>query len=430
VKNDTPASAGMFADLRSALDRLTRPPLVVAVGALMLVLLLGVIARHLWQLAAPSGGNIDIGTGDFMAFWTGAVMIHEGNGAALYDYSAQQLLQGRLLGGRAPEFQPYLNPPLLAVLLSPLVPLGYVKAFYVYDLVCAMLLAGGLVALVAALPHVRAVRGGALAVVFLVASCQPMILTALGGQNTAITFALLAGLALALRRGSTAAVALLLGLLTYKPQYAAGVGLALFMAGWWRSVAGGATLGLAHYLIGAIVSGVRWPLEMLSFMAAYRPLEIANNAETHFSWVRTADFLLPTPADTIVATAGVAAVLYVWWRFRALAAAASPAWLALVLCGTMLASPHQQYYEVALLALPVCLLIECELRARKAVSLPIRLGLAAAYVGYPAWKSADTIGIQPLFVFLVAVSIWAARACRRGNVSPRQRDDAAISFEN
>jgi alpha-1,2-mannosyltransferase len=427
VSDDVP-SGGVLADLRSALERLTRPPLVVAVGGLMLALLLGVVGRHLWQLEAPSGGEIDIGTGDFMAFWTGAVTLHEGNGSALYDYAAQQKLQGRLLGGVAPEFQPYLNPPLLAVLLSPLVPLGYVDAFYVYDAVCAVLLAAGLAVLVAALPYTRAVKGGALAVAFLVASYQPMVLTSFGGQNTAITFALLASLPLAMARGSKIAVAVLLGLLTYKPQYAVGLGVALLIAGWWQSVAGGAVLGLLHYAIGAVVSGMRWPIDMLAFMSVYRPRELANNAETHFSWTRTADFVFPSPVDSVLAVAGLAAVLFAWWRFRELASLRSPAWLALVICGTMLVSPHQQYYDVALLALPVCLLVECELRERGSVALPIRLAIAVAYVAYPAWNLAETVGIQPLFLMLLAVSVWAVRASGYENL--RRRGPGQALAEN
>jgi hypothetical protein len=162
-------------------------------------------------------------------------MLHEGSGADLYSYPAQQEVQARLLGGRSPAFQPYLNPPLLAVLLSPLVPLGYVKAFYAYDLACVLLLGAGLTALVRSLPLVRTQEHGALLLVLLVASFQPMIETTFGGQNTPITFALLAGMTLAVRSRSTTAAAVLLGLLTFKPQYAFGVGLALLMAGWWRS---------------------------------------------------------------------------------------------------------------------------------------------------------------------------------------------------
>jgi len=404
-------STGPLADLRSALDRLTRPPLLVAAAALLFVLLLGVVGRHLVQLEEPSGGRIDVGTGDFMAFWTGAVFIHEGRGAELYDYAAQQQMQGRLLRGTAPEFQPYLNPPLLAVLISPLVPLGYVRAFYVYDLVCAAALAAGLIALLRMVPAINSQTGGALATILLIASYQPMIETTLGGQNTAITFALLACLALSLQRGSTFAAAIVLGLLTFKPQYAAGAGVALLFAGQWRVVLGGAVLGIVHYLVGAWQAGALWPVRMLEFMSAYRPLEIANNAETHFSWVRTADFLLPTPADTIVAVAGVVCVLATWWRFRDFGTRGAPTWFALVVCGTMLASPHQQYYDVALLVLPVCLLVDHELAVRGTIALSVRILLAAAYVGYPLWRYAEDLHIQPLFLVLLGVSAWALRSC-------------------
>jgi alpha-1,2-mannosyltransferase len=408
--SDATTSGGVIGDLRSALDRLTRPPLVVAAAGLMLVLLLGVVGRHLAGLEAPSRGKIDIGTGDFMAFWTGAVTLHESNGAELYDYAAQQKLQARLLGGASEKFQPYLNPPLLALLLSTLVPLGYVAAFYVWDLACVVMLAAGIAATLAATPTLRA-RGGALAAVFLVAGYQPMVETTFGGQNSPITFGLLAALTYALHTRRPVAAALVLGLLTYKPQYALGVGGALLLAGQWRIVAGGVAVGVLHYLAGAWSSGARWPLEMMSFLQAYRPLEIANNADMHFSWVRTADWMLPSPLDSVLAAAGSVAVLVAWWRFRSLLHTRPGAWMALVVCGTMFASPHQQFYDAAILALPAALLVDHELRRRGDVPLPIRVLLLAAWVGFPVVRHAETIGFQPLFFVLVGVFAWSLRAC-------------------
>jgi alpha-1,2-mannosyltransferase len=403
-------NGGVLADLRSALDRLTRPPLVVAAAGLMLLLLLGVVGRHLAGLEPPSGGNIDIGTGDFMAFWTGAVTLHEGSGAELYDYAAQQKLQGRLLGGAAEKFQPYLNPPLLAILVSTLVPLGYVTAFYVWDLACLVMLAAGIAALLAATPAIRA-RGGALAAVFLIAGYQPMVETAFGGQNSPITFGLLAALTYALRARRPVAAALLLGLLTYKPQYALGVGSALLLAGRWNIVAGGVAIGVIHYLAGAWWSGAAWPLEMMRFLQAYRPLEIANNADMHFSWVRTVDWMLPGPLDSILAAAGSMAVLAAWWRFRDLLHTSTGAWMALVVGGTMFASPHQQFYDAAILALPVALLVDHELSRRGDVPLATRVLLLVAWVGFPVVRHAEAIGFQPLFFVLVGVLAWSLRAC-------------------
>ena len=401
-----------LADLRSALDRLTVPPLLTAVAALLLVLLLAVAGRHLLHLEPPSGGRIDVGTGDFLAFWTGAVLLHDGAGASLYDVSAQQHLQAQILGGQSPQFQGYLNPPLLAIALSLLVPLGYLPAFYAYVLACTILLVAGLVMLLRMVPSIRGHRLGAWTLVLVIASYQPMFQTTVGGQNTPITFALLTGLALALQARSSGWAALALGLLTFKPQYAVGAGIALLFAGNWPVLAGGALLGGCHWLVGAWWSGLDWPLDMLAFMRAYRPLELAANADTHFSWVSVVNLLLPTPIASVLVALGALAVLAAWWRFRELGRRGDPAWMALVVCGTMFASPHQQYYDVALLALPVAVLIDHHIALRGSMpSLATRLLLAAAYVGYPLWSCSEWLRFQPLFLVLLGVSGWAIRCC-------------------
>ena len=380
-------------------------------GAVVLALSLAIIGPHFAGVEAPSGGRLPVATGDFLAFWTGAVMVHDGAGASFYDITAQRDLQARILGGSSPSFQPYLNPPLFAVLLSPLVPLGYRAAFYVYDLASVAMLALGLVMLVRAVPAIRALPGGTWTLILLAASYQPMLLTTLGGQNTAVTFALLAGLVLALQRGSTTAAAIALGLLTYKPQFAVGAGLALLLAGRWRVVAGGVALGAAHWMLGAWQIGARWPLDMLAFLRTYVPFELESNAQTHFSWVRTADYVFPAPLGGLLALAGVSLVLAAWWRFRALGRNGSVAWMSLVVCGTMLASPHLQYYDVALLVLPVCLLIDRQLARDGAVPFHVRALLVAALAGYPLWSYATWLHVQPLFFVLLGVSAWAVRSC-------------------
>lgn len=404
--------AGILDQVRSALDRLTRPPLLGAAAGLLLLLLLVVSGLHLARLEPPAGGNLQVGTGDFLAFWTGAVMLHDGEGTLLYDLSGQREVQSRILGGAAPDFQPYLNPPLLALLLSPLVKFGYLPAFYLFDLFCIASLAAGLAMLLRMVPFIRERPGAGWTVAVLVAGYQPMLQTTIGGQNTAITFALLAGFALARRRGSFLGAAAALGLLTYKPQYAVGLSIALLLAGMWRLVMAGALAGVAHWALGAWWSGPMWPLNMLDLLATYRPLELERNAATHFSWTRVSDFLMPSPADTMAAGAGFALVLLAWWSFRELGRRGDPAWMALVLCGTMAVSPHQQYYDVALLTLPLVLLVEHSVAVRGSLALAARLLLAAAYVGYPTWKFAGAIGIQPLFLLLVGTGVWALRCCR------------------
>ena len=262
-------TAGPLSDLRSALDRLTRPPLMGVAAALLLALLLMVVGAHLLRLQPPSHGNIQVGTGDFLAFWTGAVALHGGAGASLYDLAAQRELQARILGGVSPEFQPYLNPPLLAILLSPLVPLGYLPAFGLYDLACVVLLALGIALLLRVVPALGATAAHAWTLVFLVAGYQPVLQTTLGGQNTPITFALLSAFTLAWQRGSKRWAAVALGALSYKPQYAVGVAAALLIAGHWRVAMAGAAAGLCQWPLGAWWSGFGWPLDMLEFMRSY-----------------------------------------------------------------------------------------------------------------------------------------------------------------
>jgi hypothetical protein len=403
---------GFLAAFRSALDRLTRPPLAFAAGAVLLGLSLVVVSTHLVGLEPPSASRAEgTRTGDFLAFWTGAVTLAEGRGDELYDVEAQRRLQGRILGRVPTFFQPYLNPPLLAVLLSALVPLGYLTAFHLYGLGSALLLSLGLALLVRALPHIRAQPFGTWTLFVLVVDYQPMLQTALVGQNSSTTFALLAALTLALQRSWTWVAAVVLGLLTYKPQYAIGVGIALLMAGHWRVVVGGGALGVAHWLLGAWWCGWRWPLEMLAFLRQAQPLEQASNEAYHFSWVRTADLLLPGPADSVAAVAGVALVLAAWWRFRDLGRRGECAWMALVVCGTSLASPHLQYYDAALLTLPACLLVEEVLRAGRPVTFGTRMLLATAFFGYPAWKLGPALGVQPLFFMLLGLAWWATRTC-------------------
>jgi len=410
------SAVNIAADLRSALDRVTRPPLLTAVAALMLALLLAVVGHHLSGLRPPSGGRIDAGTGDFLAFWTGAVAVHEGSGASLYDYDVQREIQQRTLGGPSAAFQGYLNPPILAIALSPLVPLGYVAAFGVFDVACVLSLAAGLAMLCAIATGIGRVRGGLVALVLVVASFQPMVETTFGGQNTAITFALLAGLAFAHCRKSTLGAALALGLLTYKPQYAAGAGIAFVIAGEWRVIAGAAAIAALHWVAASLWCGPAWPAAMLAFERAYRPLEQAANAHTHFSWTAVSSVLLPEPFAAVAALAGFAAVLAVWWRYRLLASLEPRVWFALVVLGTMLISPHQQYYDAALLALPAALLVDAGLRMQRPAGLGTRVALAAAYVGYPAWEL-DAF-IQPLFFVLLALFVWAVRMAKSAGHVP------------
>lgn len=397
--------------LVGALDKLTRPPVLTLLGGLQLALMLVVVAAHLGSLEPPGTGTSDLGTGDFLAFWTGANLVYDGQGASLYDFDAQREVQAGIVGVHEQILQGYLNPPGLALVLSATVPLGYLASFYLFDGASAALFALAMVLLLGEIRHLAPRPLDRITAVLMIASFHPVLRTMFGGQNTTITLSLLSILYVAVRRGWWPVAALMLGLLTYKPQYAIGMGVALVAAREWRVVAGGVAVGFAHWGAGAIVCGPAWPLRMLEGMRVYGPWELAANAHTHFSWVRATDFVLPTPLDTLAAIVGAVVVLGLmafYGRSFGKSDIGYPAFWALAVLGTMLVSPHLQYYDAGLLVLPTVLLLDHVVARDGRVSLVTRIAVAVAYAGYPAYELALQVGFQPLAVALVGLFIWAA----------------------
>lgn len=73
---------------------------------------------------------------DFTSFYTGFKMVLEGEGSKLYDHNVQAQYQHKIMGDT--EFEggllPYLNPPFIAVIFSPLALLPLRTAFYVWSI--------------------------------------------------------------------------------------------------------------------------------------------------------------------------------------------------------------------------------------------------------------------------------------------------------
>jgi len=80
---------------------------------------------------------------DFTAYYTGAAMIRDGNGARLYDIGLQTEYQQGILGQRSflGGLLPYNTPPHFALFLLPLAYLPLPAAFWVWTLVNALMTA-------------------------------------------------------------------------------------------------------------------------------------------------------------------------------------------------------------------------------------------------------------------------------------------------
>src|SRR5262245_54119098 len=214
-------------------DRLTRPP-TLAVFAILGAVAVGVVGvRYLAGITGPVAAGTDkVVTGDYLAFLTGANVLAE-NGGALYDLKTQLAVQTRIVGMPLSSWQPYVNPPLFALLLRPVVRLSFVQGFYLYTAVTIGVAVLGALALVGVARNLARGRVEAATLIFLALGFHPIARTMLGGQNTVFTFALATGALWALQTGRPILAGALVGLLSYKPQYVPLFFAALVLARAW-----------------------------------------------------------------------------------------------------------------------------------------------------------------------------------------------------
>ncbi len=404
------------------------PPAESAVRRFFAVLFSGRVVRLFAFLMLPLGAFVslaylasredpatttgDPGTGDYLAFYTGAQLLASPRAADLYDLDLQAATQQQILGESTGYFQFYLNPPLLAWLLRWVHGWGYVPSFYAFDAAMFAAIAVGLLALLRAHRLSTPDRATTLALALCYA---PMARTIPGGQNTPLTAALLAGIAAGLAgRGGWPVIGLCLGLLTFKPQFVILPSLVLLLMGQWRAVGLGALLGLAHYGIGALWVAPDWPLRMVVQIQRHRPNEVLHVGDQHFSLPTALPYWFGTPGAVvapILAAAVALTVLGLAYRHRAHPRQTANVW-GLTITGSMLCSPHLVYYDVGLLVVPVILLV-FDVMAVRPLRLSEKFALTAAYLSYELHSSAKDLGFQPLTALLIGLFVmqlaWLVR---------------------
>ncbi len=405
--------------LHGALDKVTRPPVLSVFAVLFgfLTALLGL--SYVLTLDGPVSEKQEVVPGDYMAFVTGATLLAEGRGRDLYDLDLQYATQTRLAGMPLQDWQPYVNPPLLAILLRPLAALPYVHGFWIFAAaMTAAAILGGL-ALVGSVPSLASSTRDRATVVLLALAFHPLARTTFGGQNTVLTWALVAGALWALVRGRAVLAGVLVGLLSYKPQYVPFLALALCFARAWTSLAVAALVTLLHYAIGALCLSPDWPLRMLAAMRAYRPMEWADNVKTHFSLVPFFDYAVGGSTGRVLAALGSIGVLAALFASaRGAGKRNLPLVWSLCLVAGMLLSPHLQYYDFGVLVLPVVVGLDVLARRGSPATLAFRLVVAVLYVGYPwFYMAVDRVHFQPLTLWTVAIFLWLCSLARRSGAA-------------
>ena len=257
-----------------------------------------------------------------------------------------------------------------------------------------------------------------------------MIHTVTGGQNAALFFLLLSVAYVGLVEQKQWLTGLALGVLLFKPQYAIPVLGLLLLRKRFISSAVAAIVGAGQYVLGGLFCGWDWPVRMADQLGGYyRQAEDATNSATHMSFMEVLDYSVIQPLNGddgiggMLRLAGFVVlglfVLYLIWVWRD----ADPEkadfglYWALICSATLLLSLHAQYYDGAMLLLPVLLILAHLQRSGRALGTRLRLILIALYVGYlplayvPEWF--DWFQFQPVFLVPVGICWWATTLIRR-----------------
>jgi hypothetical protein len=221
-----------------------RPP---RIHALILAVHLGLALSYV-GLVGMAFARGETWRADFTAHYTGALLIREGHGAALYDLDLQGRRQRALLSGRHlyDGLLPYHHPPYGALLLSPLAALPLPVAFGVWTALNALIWAGFLWDLGR---WARPWGGTARALtVSAVAALPGVLFSFLLGAFTVWTMAALWGFYRALRAGREGTASLWLALASIHPQAVLFPALLLFTIRGWRALS--VFLGAMALLVG------------------------------------------------------------------------------------------------------------------------------------------------------------------------------------
>jgi hypothetical protein len=205
------------------------------------VLLLGAV---FWTDRGP---NVE--KTDFSVTYIGASLVHQGNGARLYDLRTQANLKARLFTRAEPLI--YEHPPFEALLLSPLAALPYKTAYLIWGFInVAIWLALPLLLR----PYAPVPRDelGYFVLWFLFA---PLGVALYQGQSSLVLLLLYALTFVSLKNGRDARAGLLLGLGLFKFQFVLPFALIFLLRRKWNFLAGFALSGLGLGLLSLAAVG-------------------------------------------------------------------------------------------------------------------------------------------------------------------------------
>jgi hypothetical protein len=381
------------------------------------------------MLAAGAGGRTATGTvklgGDFPQFYVAASILQEPGPPALYDLRLQERRFREIRPAEAELRLPFIYPPWVALLFSPLAGLPYAWAYAAWSAASLALYLAGIMVL---LRWFRPDAGNDRATMVLMAlSFEPFLFeTLIGGQVTSIGFfALAAAIDCDVRRRPFLS-GLFLSLCLYKPNLLTLIVPMLVCSCRWRALGGLAAGGSLVTAVTALVAGPS-VLTDYAAVARYFTRLYMSSTDVLRAWkyvdLRSATTLLTGSPSIgllflVICTCLVGPVLVLRWRRDARSAAREPGLVwAVTIAWTLLLNVYVPFYDCTLAVLPLLLLTHAIGGTPQLHRFPhLQWLVVLVYVG--AWFSqaiAQISGLQVYTLLLLALSVFAV------TLSPQDR---------
>jgi arabinofuranan 3-O-arabinosyltransferase len=290
---------------------------------------------------------------DFVNVWAAGHLTLAGHPAAAYDWTAHREVEVAAIGHNFEGYYGWHYPPTFLFVAAGIAALPYLAA----------MLAWLAVSLPAYLVTVRAIIGERLGLL-LACAFPGVIWNVSAGQNGFLTAALIGGILINLTRRPLLA-GVLLGLLTYKPQFGILFPLVLAFDGRWRVVAAAAATAAAMVAISLAAFGTESWHAFVAWMPVTSTAVFAdgraglNKLQSVFGVVRWlgGDMTAAWAVQALVIAGATLALIALWRR-----SVAEEIKLAALATATLLATPYLYIYDFPVLAIPLAFLLRLGLR--------------------------------------------------------------------
>jgi hypothetical protein len=291
----------------------------------------GVIRSELTDTTGKTAGR------DFVTLYAASYMARTGNPSAIYSWPQLHRVEEKIIGTNTPPFA-WNYPPVYLLIILPLSLLPYLASLMVWLFTT---LTGYFLTIRRIFPHRLAPW------IFL--GFPAVTTNFFYGQNGFLSASLLGSGLLVLDRHPFTG-GLLLGLLSYKPQLAVLIPIALMAGGCWRALTGVAVAAVGAALASLLVFGSgTWMafFHNLSFASGLTNQSIYwSKMPTVFAACRLAGASFPVAvAIQGASTLGIGVVVCWIWRRRL----PLPLRASILLVGIFLATPYAFEYDLAIL---------------------------------------------------------------------------------